>query len=177
MGKAGWSVGAAFSAAANRRALSLVDWAVERTGTGTDQLPRPISEWLKGGKERLDEQGRSVRRRKIRKARRHMVERGSSWDGCEADRSSQDPMTFGDERGAFVLETAEMDSTGNLLSEMSPVRERPFKSEDDDGWADASTMGVWSGEREMREHAGDYEGDIEEQKEDDGMMRLFEFDD
>jgi hypothetical protein len=118
-----------------------VNWAVDSTGTGVDQLPRPISGWLRSGRERW---------RKERKAR-----------------GGKEDVMFGDERGMFVLQTAEMDHTGEFVSGLRAVDEK--------GWAEADVEGGSMVEEMGEERREDDEA--ERDGEDDGMVRLFEFDD
>jgi hypothetical protein len=189
IGKAGWSVGAAIAYTANKRALSLVDWATDHTGTGADQLPRPIAGWLKSGKEKAKERRRAELRKKERQARRARGER--SPDGRIADGEA----VFLDEQGPFALETSEMDSTGELMSGPRPVL---IQRSEDDGFAVASTQGGSIDKEEEKVQRGEYpehddeepedddeepEDDDEEPEDDDeepeadGLIRLFEFDD
>lgn len=171
IGKAGWSVGAAFASTANKRALSFVDWATDHTETGADQLPRPIAGWLKSGKEKMEEKRRAERQKRERKARRARGERTP--DGWDADRERD--QTFQDEQGSFVLETSEMDSTGEFVSESPGTQMK--RSKDNDGFTVASTQGGSLGKGKGRAQRDDYEADEETEPEDDGLTRLFEFDD
>tara|TARA_R110002003_G_scaffold121_21_gene10821 strand:- start:9213 stop:9815 length:603 start_codon:yes stop_codon:yes gene_type:complete len=155
IGKAGWSVGTAAFSSANKGALSLVSWAADHTGTGVDQLPRPVGKWLKGGRRKIEEQRRAEQKIVERRRRR--------------ESGRQDLQPFGDERGPFVLETAEMSSTGEIVGPLTPLQR--------DGFTEAMTRGgsgVAGQVTEQREHDSE---DATEEEEDDGMTRLFEFDD
>jgi hypothetical protein len=153
--KAGWSIGSALASSANRSALSIAAWAVDRTGTGTDQLPGLIGGWVRNGKERAEEIRRAEQRRRARR------------DGRVRE---SNPLTFGDERGAFVLETGEMSSTGEILGEMRLVH-------GEDGFVEADTRGVSPTFGALRGEAGEDGEDGEEEEEADGLLRVFELDD
>ncbi|KAH7088124.1 hypothetical protein FB567DRAFT_523726 [Paraphoma chrysanthemicola] len=157
IGRASMSIGTAALSSANKRALSIMSWATDHTGTGVDQLPRPMSKWLKGGRKKIEEQRRAEQRIKEKRRRRESG-MGSS---------SSEPMTFGDERGAFVLETAEMSSTGEIVGPMTSLQ--------GDGFREAVTRGgeVDAGRVEL----DDDSGEESEEEEGDGMLRVFQFDD
>jgi hypothetical protein len=155
--KAGWSIGSALASSANKSALSIAAWAVDRTGTGTDQLPGLIGGWVSNGKERTEEIRRAEQRRRARR------------DGGRGIMGEL--QTFGDERGAFVLETGEMSSMGEILGETRPVH-------GEDGFVEADTRGVSADERGVVEGpGGDEEVEEEEEEEADGLLRVFELDD
>ncbi|KAH7077585.1 hypothetical protein BKA63DRAFT_508550 [Paraphoma chrysanthemicola] len=156
IGRASMSIGTAALSSANKGALSIMAWATDHTGTGVDQLPRPMSKWLKGGRKKIEEQRRAEQRIKEKRRRRESgVASGSS-----------EPMTFGDERGAFVLETAEMSSTGEIVGPMTSLQ--------GDGFSETATRGesVDAGRVGLED---DSEDDRSEE-EDDGLVRMFEFD-
>lgn len=154
--KAGWSIGSALASSANSHALKVAAWAVDRTGTGTDQLPRPIRGWLTKGREMEDLRRLAEQRRRARR------------DG--RGRMMSEPLTFGDERGAFVLETGEMSSTGELVGEMRGLG-------GEDGFVATDTKGeVVDGREVLGERGGDRENE-EEVEEADGLLRVFELDD
>ncbi|KAF2712499.1 hypothetical protein K504DRAFT_452679 [Pleomassaria siparia CBS 279.74] len=77
LSKAGWSIGGALAATANRSALSVASLAVNAAGAN-DKLPRGMRSWLQG-KEKLDDAKRKAeeaeRMRVVRKARMDLLER------------------------------------------------------------------------------------------------------
>ncbi|KAF2133109.1 hypothetical protein P153DRAFT_381552 [Dothidotthia symphoricarpi CBS 119687] len=102
--QAGWSIGAALTSTANKSALSVVSWAAEKSGVDTTVLPGGVKDWLKG-KDRLDKARQRVRnvdgKRLARRLSRVSGETGElPNEGVLWDR----PITFGDARGAFVLD-------------------------------------------------------------------------
>jgi hypothetical protein len=125
-----------------------VGWATDRTGTGADQLPRPVGKWLEKGKER-------------------------AW--AKRERGLE----------GVVLETAEMDGTGEIVGPMRVVykgmatkeeEEEEEEEKEEDEWEVAATEGGIGEKRKEDERGGD-EGKDDGGQEDDGMMRLFQYDD
>jgi hypothetical protein len=171
IGKAGRSVGAALASTANRRALSLVDWVADRTGTGADNLPRPIGRWLKGGWKIKEDRRRAERKRKGKEARRA---RGDP--SPEASDDNFESPLFKDDEGPFTLETSEMSNAGDFVDGLRAVQ---MEEEDDRGFAPATTTTM--GGKAVERHGGSslegYEEDEEDEVEDDGMKRLFQYDD
>ncbi|KAH8706919.1 hypothetical protein GQ44DRAFT_716146 [Phaeosphaeriaceae sp. PMI808] len=180
VGKAGWSVSAALASSTNRGAFSLVNWATDRTGTGPDALPRPISKWLKNGREKMNEQRRAELWRRGRSVgKRAQTERSS--EDWEADMGLQAPTQFGDNRGAFTLKITEMSSTGEILDEMRPVYKgssMPAEIElEEQQWRVAATKGGLEVKADSKKESGD-DNESEDLKDGgDGMLRLFQFDD
>ncbi|EAT84708.2 hypothetical protein HBH56_047840 [Parastagonospora nodorum] len=172
IGKAGWSVGAALASTANRRALSLVDWAAGRTGTGEDNLPRPIGRWLKGGRKTKEERRRAERKKKEKEARRA---RGDP--SPEASDDNFESPLFKDDEGPFTLETSEMNNAGDFVDGQRAVQmEEEEEEEDDRGFTPATTTTI--GGRAVERHGrSSLEGYEEDEVEDDGMKRLFQYDD
>ncbi|KAH7400887.1 hypothetical protein DE146DRAFT_477938 [Phaeosphaeria sp. MPI-PUGE-AT-0046c] len=74
----------------------------------------------------------------------------------------QDAEVWGDERGLYVLEQKEMDSTGEIIGE----RRKVYKGMEEDGFNVEETRGGGMAE------SGDEEADVG----DDGLVRLFQFD-
>lgn len=144
IGKAGWSIGSALASSANKGALSVAGWGMERSGADTARLPASVKKWL-GKKEKLDEARGWARqaeeRRRARKSR--PVEGGA-------------PLTFGDERGAFVLETHEVDSAGLFVETTS-----------------LNLRGTEGGKGEV----GEDEEESEREDEEDMLLGAFELDD
>ncbi|KAH5007174.1 hypothetical protein HBI70_053270 [Parastagonospora nodorum] len=174
IGKAGWSVGAALASTANRRAFSLVDWAADRTGTGADNLPRPIGRWLKGGRKTKEERRRAERKRKEKEARRA---RGDP--SPEASDDNFESPLFKDDEGPFTLETSEMSDAGDFVDGSRAVQmeeEEEEEEEEDRGFAPATTT-TMGGRAVERHGTSRLEGYEENEVEDDGMKRLFQYDD
>ncbi|KAL5115747.1 hypothetical protein ACEQ8H_006355 [Pleosporales sp. CAS-2024a] len=180
IGKAGWSVGSALASTANRRALSLVNWAADRTGTGTDALPRAVAEWLKGGRRSKDEHQRAERKAMENKEPTRV--RGEpSPHVAHADQSFEEAL-FEDEQSFFTLEMSEVEHAGGG-GDAAPANRYQ------DGFDAAPT--VWGGMVQGRGRwtHGDYEKEEEEEDDDDddkdkmmeprgdGLVRLFQFDD
>jgi hypothetical protein len=169
IGKAGWSVGAALASTMNKRALSLADWAADRTGTGADNLPRPIAGWLKGGRQAKEDRRRAERKRKEKEARKA---RGESSPVVSDDEFGS--RLFEDQEGSFTLGTSETNSAGEFVSAPRAVQTRG----DEYGFAPAATRGGnVDVEGHLRCSREDYDEDEEEEEEGDGMMRLFQYDD
>jgi hypothetical protein len=94
-----------------------VNWATDRTGTGADQLPRPMGAWLKSAREKWEVK-RKVKERKGASGEREVV--------------------WGDEEGLFVLETSEIDGRGEVVNSMAEATredrgEDKEKEEEGDG--------------------------------------------
>lgn len=157
------SIGTAALTSANKGAHSLVSWAADQAGTGVDQLPRLVSKWLKGGRKQTEEQRWAEQRCAEQMIRERRKRRES-----EIRPGPQEPMMFGDERGAFVLETAEMSSMGEIVEPLAPLQ--------GDGFKETVTTGgsIDARREELRRDESESEGDEEE---DDGLLRVFEFDD
>lgn len=85
----------------------------------------------------------------------------------EGGHRSVDDEVWGDERGLYVLDQKEMDGTGELVGE----GRRVYRGGEQDGFREEEMMGGGGGAR------------VEDQEEaeaglgEDGLMRLFEFDD
>lgn len=78
----------------------------------------------------------------------------------------KDEEVWGDERGLYVLEQKEMDSTGEIIGEGRKV----YKGMEEDGFNVEETRGGGMAERGCE--------DVEEgEVGDDGLVRLFQFDD
>lgn len=172
IGRAGWSVGAALASTANRRALSLVDWAADRTGTGADNLPRPIGSWLKGGRKTKEDRQRAKRKRKEKKARQA---RGDPFPDASDD-DFESPQ-FKDDEGPFTHETSEMSNAGDFVDGLRAVQAE--EDDNDGGFAPATTMGGRAVDGHSRSSLEGYEEeeDEEDEADDDGMTRLFQYDD
>ncbi|KAF1842178.1 uncharacterized protein K460DRAFT_409596 [Cucurbitaria berberidis CBS 394.84] len=177
VGKAGWSIGSALASSANKGALSLATWAVDKVGADTAQLPSPLTTWL-GKQDRLNEaRGRAKQAEERRRARKRKG-RGREPVLTGEDRT---PLTFGDEQGAFVLETHELDSTGQF------VDTRTIGMLQEDGWATTATSfnarteapasSVPAASLDKNGLRGREEEKEEEQRVDDGLVRMFDFDD
>ncbi|KAI4958898.1 hypothetical protein J4E86_002618 [Alternaria arbusti] len=148
LGRASWSIGAATLSSTNRAALSFTAWGMEKTGVMPNELPRPMRRWIQG-KEDRDRRRRQAEQRRRERRRR--------------ERDGQ-VLTGGvDEEGGYVLATHEMDGTLNFEGR-GPVdmREEIGKQEGEEGFA--------AGGPEEIEERGAEHGD-------DGLMRVFEFDD
>ncbi|KAF2731777.1 hypothetical protein EJ04DRAFT_554512 [Polyplosphaeria fusca] len=81
--KAGWSIGGALAATANRGALTAVSYAVDATGADKQRLPGPVKSWLKG-KEKMDEakiRAKEAEERRLERKYKHkLIESGEVVD-------------------------------------------------------------------------------------------------
>jgi hypothetical protein len=140
--KAGRSIGTAFATSANKHALSVADWATDRTGTASDQLPRPLSTWLRNAQD------------KKKKKTEKMAKKAD--DGV-----------FGDDKGKFVLAMGETNREGDVVMSLedlgysgsAPPMGGDDDEEEEDGWAFApTTSGAVPGTQKVEERDDDSAG-------------------
>ncbi|KAI4703750.1 hypothetical protein J4E89_009719 [Alternaria sp. Ai002NY15] len=149
LGRASWSIGAATLSSTNRAALSFTTWGMEKTGVMPNELPRPMRRWIQG-KEDRDRRRRQAEQR--RRDRRRRERDGQVFTGGV------------DEEGGYVLATHEMDGTLNFEGR-GPVDMREEAEEEQEREQDLAAEGP----EEVEEREAEYG--------DDGLVRVFEFDD
>ncbi|KAI4644666.1 uncharacterized protein J4E78_009485 [Alternaria triticimaculans] len=148
LGRASWSIGAATLSSTNRAALSFTTWGMEKTGVMPNELPAPMRRWIQGKEERDRRRRQAEQRRRDRRRR---------------ERDGQVFTGGVDEEGGYVLATHEIDGTLNFEGR-GPVDMREERG----------------GQGEEQEYAAGGPEEIEEREaehEDDGLTRVFEFDD
>ncbi|KAI4917680.1 hypothetical protein J4E85_009772 [Alternaria conjuncta] len=148
LGRASWSIGAATLSSTNRAALSFTTWGMEKTGVMPNELPAPMRRWIQGKEDR------DRRRRQAEQRRR------------ERRRRERDGVVFTggvDEEGGYVLATHEMDGTLRFEGR-GPVDMR-------------EETGEQEGEQECGAGGPEEVEEREAEHEDDGLTRVFEFDD
>jgi hypothetical protein len=125
-----------------------------QTGLMPSELPGPIKKWVTSREEANKRKTLAEERR-----RRQQLLHGETVDG-----------TFGDEQGAFKLDLHQTDMDGEFVGSApsSYPKKIGWKEESESERLDESV-----GER------GDYveERSDEEEEEEDGLLRVFEFDD
>ncbi|KAF1942749.1 hypothetical protein EJ02DRAFT_454051, partial [Clathrospora elynae] len=170
-GKASWSIGAAALSSTNKYALSLTSWGLLKTGLMPGELPARVKKWVRHN----DEAKRRVELKMMKKKRR---------------RGMGEPLTFGDERGAFVLDMHETDSMGeftgpvprSMLGGNAPRSrageyeggEEEDNEEEDNEEEDNEEED--NGEEDNEEEDNEEGEEGEEYGSDDGLLRVFEFD-
>lgn len=171
LGKASLSIGSALATSATNTTYSLAAWAVDRTGTGHDQLPRPIGRWMKSCKEHEDE----ARKAKARRLRRRGVGEGNG------DRPMYDaPHVFRDDESSFVIEQYLMDCRSlEIIEPMQRIYQGglPVRRGQEE-WREENTRVLLDELEEALEELGG--GEEEEGSPvigDDGLLRQFQFDD
>ncbi|KAH7401689.1 hypothetical protein BKA66DRAFT_112664 [Pyrenochaeta sp. MPI-SDFR-AT-0127] len=176
LGKASWCIGSALASSANKGAANLAGWGLAKSGVGTDALPRPVKMWL-GRKDRLD--APATRRTRDVDPRRQRRGFDMGPPALNVNVHTESDM-FGDEQGAFILETHDMNSTEDFLSE--PPNMSRARGRQDYAWTTAATTSFGSVDlggvhtAEQRGSGGD-EDDKKEEVGEDGLVRLFQFDD
>lgn len=155
MGKATLSISAAALSTTNKYAASLTSWGLAKSGFSHNELPTPICKWLTK-KEEADKK-RSKARKKSELTQRE----------------------FTDAKGRYVLDMHDTDASGDFVRGGDKSEGKVKEAEEEKGW----------GEQEMRsggpfddrfavedsdESDNEDEGDAGE---DDGLVRMFEFDD
>jgi hypothetical protein len=161
-------------ASTNRGARALAGWGLKKMGVGLGGLPRPVGRWIGVG------EGREREREREREMDR-LGGNGDGKSGIGAKRKDVEAVSMGD---GFEIRAHYPGDTGR-------GKERQIQSEDigemgerrgmqgDDGWMAQSMRVRERGER------GDYgedgprkeEEEEEEEEREDGLLRVFEFDD
>ncbi|EUC37863.1 hypothetical protein COCCADRAFT_1307 [Bipolaris zeicola 26-R-13] len=156
MSKATRSISAAALSTTNKYAASLTSWGLAKSGFGRNELPAPICKWLTK-KEEAD--------KKKSKAR---------------IKSEMSQREFTDARGRYVLDMHDTDAAGDFVrKDKNLSKTKEAEAGEETGWGEQEMRG--GGPFDDRFAVADTdESDSEEEEdagEDDGLVRMFEFDD
>ncbi|KAJ5025079.1 hypothetical protein PSV08DRAFT_366918 [Bipolaris maydis] len=155
VGKATLSISAAALSTTNKYAASLTSWGLAKSGFGRNELPAPICKWLTK-KEEAD--------KKRSKAR---------------NKSEPTQREFTDAKGRYVLDMYDTDASGDFVRSADKSEGKVEEGGEEAGWGEQEMRGGGPfDDRFAVEYSEESDSEDEEEAgEDDGLVRMFEFDD
>ncbi|EOA82441.1 hypothetical protein ACJQWK_04922 [Exserohilum turcicum] len=173
LGRATLSIGAAALHSTNNYALSLAEWSLSKTGLVPNELPAPVRAWVARRQE-------GDRRRREARIRRHNLRHfQEASNGLFIEGSSR-----------FVIDLHDTDASGEFLDSVPMTLERREEVESGDvEYEDPFELGDEDDEDDGEDDEESEEESVEDsvksvddeasdgEKQNDGLVRLFEFDD